>query len=253
MNQTEVKENIIRLLENISRRTQMLDEKNKNLELDIDLIRDDLRALYRQYEKLLITNREVPPGRQTPAASPAPENPVTPVAPPTPENPEKQVKAEEPAEKPSAPEKPAEKTKKTVPAARESVSGSGKTVLDLLSSLDNHTIADRYTKAEDDSLHNRISSGNEDRSIGARMQQHPINSLRDVIGVNEKFLFINELFQGNIQAYNDAIAKLNDMEGIRAAFDYLNELGSAFEWDARRSSTTIEKLANYVQRRHMNQ
>ncbi len=126
-----------------------------------------------------------------------------------------------------------------------------KAVIDLLAGYAERTIGDLYMQ-EDNSLHKRISDQKEDRSIGARMQQEPISSLRDVIGVNEKFLFINELFQGDIQAYNEAIARLNEMGGVKEAFDYLNKLGMEYAWDAGRSKTTIEKLANYVQRKHMN-
>ena len=126
-----------------------------------------------------------------------------------------------------------------------------KAVIDILSEYGQLTIGDQYLKEEDDSLHKRIAGQKEDKSIGARMQQHPIGDLKDVIGVNEKFLFINELFGGDIQDYRKAIAELNGMDGIRTAFDYLNQLAVEYSWDAARSASTIEKLANYVQRRHM--
>jgi phage-related minor tail protein len=105
--------------------------------------------------------------------------------------------------------------------------------------------------ADNNSLHERISGLSEDRSIGARMQQNPISNIKDAIGVNEKFLFINELFNGNIQAYHEAIATLNSMDSVRTAFDYLNQLNESYQWDAERSAATIEKLANFVQRRYM--
>ena len=246
MNQEELKESISRLLENITSHAQMMDEKNGDLTLDIDMVKEDLRELYRLFDKFLILNRESQ--EATPDPMPQQENEIDSVA----EDSQKEVpKKEDPppaplTEKPV--EKPVEKEKSST-----SATPTGKTVIDLLSSYENQTIADRYISQDDNSLHNRISSNKEDRSIGARMQQHPINSLKDVIGVNEKFLFINELFQGNIQAYNESIARLNEMETLRTAFDYLNELGAAFDWDAKRSATTIEKFANYVQRRHMNQ
>ncbi len=125
-----------------------------------------------------------------------------------------------------------------------------KTVNDILSIAGKKTIGDSYVET-DKSLNQRISENKVDESIGARMQQQPVASIRDAIGVNEKFLFINELFDGDIRAYNDAIAQLNDMQNIRAAFDHLNSLGRQFSWDAQRSADTIEKLANYVQRRYM--
>ncbi len=128
---------------------------------------------------------------------------------------------------------------------------NNKAVIDILSQYSQPTIGDQFMKEEDDSLHQRIAGHKEDRSIGARMQQHPVSNLREVIGVNEKFLFINELFDGNIQNYHAAIATLNDMGDIHLAFEHLNRLAVEYGWDANRSAATIEKLANYVQRRHM--
>ncbi len=136
-------------------------------------------------------------------------------------------------------------------AKRTKNNNNQKAVIDILSEYSQRTIGDQYLKEEDDSLHQRISGQKEDRSIGARMQQHPVGDLKDVIGVNEKFLFINELFGGDIQDYRKAIAELNGMDGIRPAFDCLNRMAVEYAWDAARSAATIEKLANYVQRRHM--
>lgn len=133
---------------------------------------------------------------------------------------------------------------------KEETRQSNKTVIDLLSTNGKKTIGDQYVEV-DNSINKRISANKEDKSIGARMQQKPVSNIKEVIGVNEKFLFINELFDGNIQEYHDAIARLNDMQGMQEAFDYLNVLSEKYSWDASRSSSTIEKLANYVQRRYM--
>ena len=130
--------------------------------------------------------------------------------------------------------------------------GNGnRAVIDILSEYSDRTIGDTYLKEQDDSLHNRIANSKEDKSIGERMQQQPLENLKDAIGVNEKFLFINELFDGNIQAYNEAISRLNSMEDSAGAFDLLNNLGIEFSWDVNRSSGTIEKLAQLVQRRYV--
>ncbi len=125
-----------------------------------------------------------------------------------------------------------------------------KTVIDLLSANKEKAVADQYVEA-DNSLNKRISANTTDKSIGARMQQKPISNIKEVIGVNEKFLFINELFDGDIQEYHDAISRLNSMQHMQEAFDFLNELSEQYSWDANRSAATIEKLANYVQRRYM--
>ncbi len=154
---------------------------------------------------------------------------------------------------PQASEKEAPQEQKAqTPAPPKSKNNNGnRAVIDILAEYSDRTIGDAYLKEQDDSLHKRISGEEEDKSIGERMQKQPIANLKDAIGVNEKFLFINELFEGNIQDYQEAIAKLNDMEDARAAFDYLNTLGVEYAWDGSRSADTIEKLARLVQRRHL--
>lgn len=157
------------------------------------------------------------PQPQEPAEQQQPEAPETPLAPP-----------EEPVARPAGP----------------------RAIIDLFSEPAEKSIGDHFKK-EDDSLHQRISQNKGDASIGTRMQQSPVADMRSAIGVNDKFLFINELFHGNIQSYNEAIARLNGFENVQPAFEYLNELARTFSWDEKRSAETIEKLANIVQRRYM--
>lgn len=124
-----------------------------------------------------------------------------------------------------------------------------KSVIDLFSQQNSRSIADHLGKA-DNSLHQRILSQKEDKSIGTRLQQHPIDNIRDAIGVNEKFLFINELFHGDIQAYNQAISRLNEAGSMENAFAFLNSLTKELGWDAGQMAETVEKLAGFVQRRY---
>lgn len=189
------------------------------------------------------------PESESPAPEPIDQQPPVESTPPKNvqtifESDAEQAKTDPPVEKPVVSPAPA----RVAPPA--TANARNKTVIDLLSDYSKKTIGDQYT-GQDNSVHQRIAGNKEDKSIGARMQQNPISSIKEVIGVNEKFLFINELFDGNIQAYYDAIARLNDFENMQAAFDYLNDLGAQYSWDAGQSTATIEKLANYVQRRYM--
>ncbi len=264
MNHLEIKDEILRLLEEIVDRTHHINQNHphKDLSLEIDMVRGNMRLLYRRFEMLgalsgvqaeekkeEAVHDQEPEGKDREeqavneamagkAVSPEPVHP----------GPESSVAGpgQEDAEPPAAPPPPP-------PAPKEPKPNNGnKALIDILSVYSNRTIGDQYMKEEDDSLHQRIAGHKEDKSIGARMQQNPVESLKDVIGVNEKFLFINELFNGNIQEYHQAIAKLNEMKDVKDAFDYLNTLGLEYSWDANRSAATIEKLANFVQRRHMN-
>lgn len=106
-------------------------------------------------------------------------------------------------------------------------------------------------KPEDNSLHQRLSAQKEDKSLSARLQMIPIAHIKEGIGINEKFRFINELFAGNLQQYNEAAERLNNFSNIDEAFVYLNTLGKYHGWDENNSGETIEKLAGIVMRRYM--
>ena len=138
-----------------------------------------------------------------------------------------------------------------VPLAQAAKPQAPKAIIDLFSEPVEKAIGDQF-KSQENSLHQRISQNRNDSSIGTRMQQQPIANLREAIGVNDKFLFINELFHGNIQVYNEVVNNLNNFQDVQGAFNYLNELNQAHSWDHTRSAATIEKLANFVQRRYMN-
>ncbi len=245
------------MLEDIISRTNYISHHHpgKDLSLDIDLVKDDLRVLYRSFENLknLAADREpLSPKAETPGEEAE--------ARPGFIKKEPQDKLEVETEEPEKPEEPEEiqeieeiepKVVGTENKQKEApVSNGKKSVIDLLSAYSQKTIGDQYAEA-DNSINKRISGDREDNSIGTKMQLNPISNIKEVIGLNEKFLFINELFVGNIQEYHDAIARLNAMENMQSAFDYLNELSEKYSWDAERSTATINKLATYVQRRHM--
>lgn len=58
------------------------------------------------------------------------------------------------------------------------------------------TLSDKLKK-DSHSLHEKFNTGSEDKSIGSRMQSHPVQDLRKAIGINDRFSFISELFDGS--------------------------------------------------------
>lgn len=83
-----------------------------------------------------------------------------------------------------------------------------RSTIDLFTDTVEETVADKFG-SEDDS------------SIAGKMQQSQIEDLRQAIGINEKFLFINGLFNGDLGRYNRAIDEFNELstkEGIDTHF-----------------------------------
>lgn len=109
------------------------------------------------------------------------------------------------------------------------------------------TLADKFTSAP--SLHDRFAAATQDDSISARIKSNPIGDLKKAIGINEKFALINELFEGDINAYNESIEVLNTASDEAQALTYLNQtLASKYGWDQR--SESFLKLRGLVERRY---
>ncbi len=58
-----------------------------------------------------------------------------------------------------------------------------------------------------------------------------IQDLRTAIGINDKFLFINELFSENMKAYNDFILSLSKLKEKEEALLYVKNVSEEYSWD----------------------
>jgi hypothetical protein len=98
------------------------------------------------------------------------------------------------------------------------------------------------------SLYEKITASKEDKSIATKLQKHPVSDLKKSIGINEKFSFINELFDGDLNAYNSAIEKLNGSNNFDEAITFLQtELIVKYNWNGE--SESFLKLRDLVDRR----
>lgn len=97
------------------------------------------------------------------------------------------------------------------------------------------------------SVYDKFNSGKEDQSIGTQMQKQQIKDIKAVIGINEKFKFVQNLFKGSLNEYNEAIKTLNDSEGLEQAINYLSELSVKYSW--KEDSDAYEQFTDIVRRR----
>ena len=81
-----------------------------------------------------------------------------------------------------------------------------------------------------------------------KIQKPSIQDLTKAIGLNDKFLFANDLFEGNMQEYNIAIQQLNGAGSLESAMDYFSNLQQLYEWDIEKE--TVKQLVDLVDRRY---
>ena len=101
-------------------------------------------------------------------------------------------------------------------------------------SNEHHTLGDVWEQAEDNSL-------------AARLQRTAVSDLMTAIGINDKFLLLNELFSGSMEKYNKSIRALNSFSTLLGARTYMSELQIEFQWDCE--SEAYKKLSDLIERR----
>lgn len=93
------------------------------------------------------------------------------------------------------------------------------------------------------------TGGKEEKPVVVNKIQKPsIQDLTKAIGLNDKFVFANDLFEGNMQEYNIAIQQLNGAGSLESAMDYFSNLQQLYEWDMEKE--TVKQLIDLVDRRY---
>ncbi len=110
-----------------------------------------------------------------------------------------------------------------------------------------YSIADKF-KDDKKSINEKIFEDKKDGSVSAKIRNNKIENLKSAIGINDKFLFINELFYGNMNDYNEAIDKLNNFNAYQQASDFIDILKESKQWD--KNSEAYKILDDFVKRRY---
>ncbi len=110
------------------------------------------------------------------------------------------------------------------------------------------TLAEKI-KSEQASLYEKYNNKSEDKSISAQIQKKPITDLKEAIGINERFLLTNELFDGSMPEYNNSIKKLNSFNAESEAIGFLGSLKETYGWPD--DSNAFILLFELVKRRYM--
>ena len=86
-------------------------------------------------------------------------------------------------------------------------------------------------------------------TLAGKLNQKPISDLRSGIPLNEKFGFIQNLFQNNASDYGDAILKMNNATESGEALSHFDTIANRKGWDAE--NPQVRTLRTYVERRHI--
>ena len=104
-------------------------------------------------------------------------------------------------------------------------------------------IADKFSNMSA-RINEQLNTRKTDDDVTERMKSKHIHNLKDAIGVNDKFFLIREIFNGNKEVYDQAIARLETIQSVSdAKAVILSYTGSSVENDA------IKQLLDIVKRK----
>ena len=88
-----------------------------------------------------------------------------------------------------------------------------------------------------------------EKSLAEKLEKTPLSDLKSAIGLNRKFQFINTLFDGDGNAYDNAVQFLNKEENSSEISTWLaNNLPASF--DDEDQQNVLEAFLELVERRH---
>lgn len=97
------------------------------------------------------------------------------------------------------------------------------------------------------SLNENFSS--KKKTLGDKLNKLPIKNLKTEVGINMKFLFINDLFKGENIPYNEALEKLDSFQHFEEAKSYLEPIKQKMNWDDENPS--VIAFFELVERRYL--
>lgn len=141
-------------------------------------------------------------------------------------------------------ETPVEETQE----ATEQESNEEASTEDYAAALEDEINQTIQTHTSKPSIGDQINQNN-DNSLADRFRKKKLNHLKDAMGINEKFLFTNELFNGSTELFIKEIEVLNDQDSYREAQVYFQKLESEHDW--KKDSKATKLLKELMERRYL--
>ncbi len=102
-------------------------------------------------------------------------------------------------------------------------------------------------KPQQRSLNDLFNEQKKENSLGDKFQQKKVVNLTKAMTINDKFLFIRELFKNKSEEFSRAIQTLNNCHDIEEAFDIMEGLKKQYFWDS--TSAAYLSLCDLVRRK----
>lgn len=110
------------------------------------------------------------------------------------------------------------------------------------------TVAELFK--DEESIHDKIGAGHNDFAIADKLKLTPVSDLVKAIGLNEKFLFISELFKNDSALFHQMIDKINGTPTYQEAYMVFDS-EVAIKNGLDKSSPAYQSFLDLMHRRFM--
>lgn len=95
-----------------------------------------------------------------------------------------------------------------------------------------------------------LEYGSETNELSDRLGDSPISDLTKAMGINERMLTVNELFDGDNGAFKQSLSALNEMSSYNEAKSYIsNQLIEKYNWVSPKKRKKAKVFIKLVKRR----
>ena len=103
-------------------------------------------------------------------------------------------------------------------------------------------------QSDAENLNQKLASAS--KSVADKLKAQPIPDLNTAIGINQKYLFMNDLFEGERDEFHNSIAELNKFDSFLDADNYIrNNLVAKYNWDMESASAV--RFMELIERRYL--
>ena len=117
-----------------------------------------------------------------------------------------------------------------------------------ISNVPKASIAEKYSSEQKTSIAEKFAA-EQKMTLADKLKMTRINDLRTSIGINQKFLFMNDLFEGENTVFNNAINRLNSCGNGDEAKTILFEYSLKYGW--RNDSERVVQFFELIERRYL--
>lgn len=127
--------------------------------------------------------------------------------------------------------------------AKKPVQGELQLEEDTPVDIHNKRLGDSFSKEK--SVNDLL--GDDFSKLEHKLSNRPVTSIQAAIGINDRFQYIRELFEGSAENFTKTVADLDSMYDIKEAVNYLQD---HFKW--KKNETSL-KFVNLIKRRFPNE